>query len=390
MRIVVGMSGGVDSAVAAWLLKNQGYDVIGIFMKNWEEEAKDGVCTAESDWADVRACCDVIGIPYYSVNFTKAYQTRVFDYFLDEYRKGRTPNPDVLCNREIKFKAFLDFALQLGAERIATGHFARTDEAGRLYKGLEPTKEQSYFLYMLKARQLQRVLFPLGEMSKEQVRAIAADAGLPVSNKKDSTGICFIGERDFNRFLAGFLSAKPGPMITDEGQVIGRHNGLMYYTIGQRKGLGIGGRGDGRSFFVLNKDMLNNALIVGQGEDHPGLYSTGAALEQMTWVNGPPCEEGEEIHLAVKMRYRQSDQGATMVWRGEQGYLLFDTPQRALTPGQSAVLYRGDECLGGGIIEGPLTAKQRKEHFVTVPAPCNAGNARSSRCWHAGHPVCKT
>ncbi len=376
MRIVVGMSGGVDSAVAAWLLKGKGHDVIGVFMKNWEEEAEDGVCTAESDWADVRACCDIIGIPYYAVNFTREYQSRVFSYFLDEYQKGRTPNPDVLCNREIKFKAFLDFALQLGAERIATGHFARTDDAGRLYKGLEPTKEQSYFLYMLKSAQLQRVSFPLGEMSKAQVRALASEAGLPVSAKKDSTGICFIGERDFNRFLSQFLPAKPGPMMTAEGQVVGQHSGLMYYTIGQRKGLGIGGRGDGRSFFVLDKDMQNNTLIVGQGADHPRLYAAGAILEQMTWVGHPPCQEGVAAEVGVKLRYRQPDQGAALIWKGEAGYLLFDEPQRAPTPGQSAVLYRGDECLGGGVIRQSLTADQAAAPFAAAPTPCSEGIAR--------------
>ena len=275
MRVVVGMSGGVDSAVSALLLKRQGYDVVGVFMKNWEEQDENGVCTSESDWRDVQAVCDLIDIPYYAVNFAREYWDRVFSLFLSEYRAGRTPNPDVLCNREIKFRAFLDFALQLGAEKMATGHFVRSDDEGHLLRGVDPNKDQSYFLYMLHENQLKKALFPVGGMTKTQVRALAEEAGLPVSRKKDSTGVCFIGERNFKKFLQGFLPAQPGDMVTPDGEKVGRHDGLMYYTLGQRRGLGIGGRGDGRSFFVVDKDLKNNRLIVAQGEDHPLLYSRG-------------------------------------------------------------------------------------------------------------------
>ena len=350
MRIVVGMSGGVDSAVSAALLKQQGFDVIGVFMNNWEEDSGEGVCTAESDWADVRATCDVIGIPYYAVNFSKEYKDRVFGHFLNEYARGRTPNPDVLCNREIKFKSFLDFALQLGADKIATGHFVRTDESGRLYKGVDPGKEQSYFLYMLGSDQLRRSVFPVGGMLKSQVRELASSMNLPVNTKKDSTGICFIGERNFRSFLKGYLPAQPGMMRSEQGEVLGEHQGLMYYTLGQRKGLGIGGHGDGRSYFVVDKDLARNELIVAQGEDHPLLYSRAAELEELTWVDAPPCHEGQETQLKAKFRYRQPDQPLSLVWQGDKARLRFDNPQRAITPGQSAVLYRGDECLGGGII----------------------------------------
>lgn len=351
MRVVVGMSGGVDSAVAALLLKQQGFDVIGLFMNNWEEEDKDDVCTAQEDWADVRLCCEQIGIPYYAVNFAAEYRERVFSIFLDEYAKGRTPNPDVLCNREIKFKAFLDFALQLEADRIATGHFALSDDAGRLYKGRDPAKEQSYFLYMLKQEQLKRAMFPVGHLHKREVRAIAQAHGLPVSGKKDSTGICFIGERSFRRFLAQYLPARPGLIRDDRGELLGEHQGLMYYTLGQRRGLGIGGRGDGRSFFVVDKDMAANELIVVQGDDHPLLYSRGAALEQLSWIAEPPCPEGEEVELMVKFRYRQPDQAVKLRWEGQAAMLSFKEPQRAVTPGQSAVFYQGDLCVGGGIVE---------------------------------------
>ncbi len=350
MRVVVGMSGGVDSSVAALLLKQQGYDVTGVFMKNWEEQDENGVCTAESDWRDVRDVCDAIGIPYYAVNFAKEYKDRVFSLFLSEYRAGRTPNPDVLCNREIKFKAFLDFAMQLGADKIATGHFVNTNAQGQLLRGADQNKDQSYFLYMLKAFQLQKSLFPVGHLTKAQVRDIARDAGITVAEKKDSTGVCFIGERDFKQFLATFLPAQPGAMVTPEGEIVGCHDGLMYYTLGQRRGLGIGGRGDGRSFFVVDKDLQNNRLIVVQGEDHPLLYTTGAVAVQATFVE-EALPEGVPCKLSAKFRYRQPDQGVTVVRAGEQLHITFDTPQRAVTPGQSTVLYRGDVCLGGGIID---------------------------------------
>ena len=348
MRIVVGMSGGVDSAVSALLLKRAGYDVLGVFMKNWEEKDEEGVCTSEGDWKDVQHVCELIDIPYYSVNFAREYWDRVFTLFLNEYKAGRTPNPDVLCNREIKFKAFLDFAMQLGAEKIATGHFVRTDDAGHLIKGTDPNKEQSYFLYMLHQAQLKKAVFPVGGMTKAEVRQIALDAGLPVAKKKDSTGICFIGERPFKPFLKQYLPAQPGDMVTPEGEIVGRHDGLMYYTLGQRRGLGIGGHGDGRSYFVVDKDLQNNRLIVAQGEDHPLLYSHGAVVEQLTWIDSPATVGS---HYGVKTRYRQPDQGAVIEQMDEnEAVVVFNDNQRAVTPGQSLVIYDGDLCLGGGII----------------------------------------
>ena len=352
MRVVVGLSGGVDSAVSALLLKRAGYEVIGVFMKNWDEEGEDGVCTAESDWRDVRDVCDAIGIPYYAVDFAKDYWDRVFTLFLNEYKAGRTPNPDVLCNREIKFKAFLDFAMQLGAEKIATGHFVRTNDQGQLLKGIDPGKEQSYFLYMLHREQLKKAIFPVGGMTKAQVRDSARKNGLPVSEKKDSTGICFIGERRFKPFLAQYLPAQPGDMVTPEGEVVGRHDGPMFYTLGQRRGLGIGGHGDGRSYFVVDKDLKNNRLIVAQGEDHPLLYCRGTVIEQMTWIDAPArCGQA----YGVKTRYRQPDQQAEIAeMNGECATVLFKAPQRAVTPGQSLVVYDGDICLGGGIIREPV------------------------------------
>ena len=355
-RIVVGMSGGVDSSVAALLLKEQGYDVVGVFMKNWEEQDENGACTAEEDWRDVRDVCDLIGIPYYSVNFAKKYWDRVFSYFLKEYRAGRTPNPDVLCNREIKFRAFLDFAMKLGASRMATGHFVRTDGEGRLLKGTDPNKDQSYFLYMVHDAQLKKSVFPVGGMTKQQVREIAKKKGLPVSAKKDSTGVCFIGERNFKKFLSGFLPAQPGDMVAPDGEIVGRHDGLMYYTLGQRRGLGIGGRGDGRSWFVIGKDLAKNRLLVAQGEDHPMLYSSRCRAEDVTWVGRPPVQEGETLRCTAKFRYRQPDQPVEVTLQGETLLIRSLAPQRAVTPGQSAVLYNGDVCLGGGIVTEILDA----------------------------------
>ena len=344
------MSGGVDSAVSALLLKRQGYEVIGVFMKNWNEDNDDGVCTAESDWRDVRDVCDQIDIPYYSVDFAKEYWDRVFTLFLNEYKAGRTPNPDVLCNREIKFKAFLDFAMKAGAEKMATGHFVQTDGEGHLLRGVDPNKDQSYFLYMIHAEQLKKAMFPVGGFTKPEVRKIAEEAGLPVSKKKDSTGVCFIGERNFKKFLNTFLPAQPGDMVTPEGEKVGRHDGLMYYTLGQRRGLGIGGRGDGRSFFVVDKDLKNNRLIVAQGEDHPLLYSRACTADQATFI-GDPLPENTPCRLTAKFRYRQADQPVTVTRTGDILHFVFDTPQRAVTPGQSAVIYDGPCCLGGGIID---------------------------------------
>lgn len=354
-RIVVGMSGGVDSSVAALLLKQQGYDVVGVFMKNWDEKDENGTCTAADDWADVQEVCDTIGIPCYAVNFEKEYYDRVFRYFLDEYRQGRTPNPDVLCNREIKFKAFLEYALKLGAGHMATGHFVKKDVRDGhtvLLKGDDPAKDQSYFLYMLKERQLERALFPVGHLSKADVRAIAAEHGLVNSKKKDSTGVCFIGERNFRKFLSEFLPMQPGDMRTEDGRKVGEHIGLAYYTLGQRRGLGIGGSGDGRRWFVIDKDLKQNVLVVAQGEDSPRLYARYIRASQPTWVaDEPPAREGESFRAAARFHYRQPDQPVTAVWRGGELYIEADELQRAVTPGQSVVLYRGDVCLGGAIEE---------------------------------------
>ena len=354
-RIVVGMSGGVDSSVTAMLLQKQGYDVVGVFMKNWDEKDENGVCTSTSDWQDVQDVCAILNIPCYAVNFEKEYQERVFSYFLSEYRLGRTPNPDVLCNREIKFKAFLDFAMKLGAGRMATGHFVRSelrDGHPVLLRGVDGNKDQSYFLYMLKEAQLAKAIFPVGGMTKQQVRALAAEAGLPVSDKKDSTGVCFIGERNFRTFLQNYLPLKPGDMRMEDGQKVGTHMGLAYYTLGQRKGLGIGGGGNGHSWFVVEKDMANNVLVVAQGEDSPRLFSRYALASQATWITDePPAPEGEPFRCTVKYRYRQPDQNATACVRGDRLTLAADDPQRAVTPGQSAVLYRGEVCLGGAIVE---------------------------------------
>ena len=355
MRIVVGMSGGVDSAVSALLLKRAGHDVIGVFMKNWEEKDDEGVCTATADWQDVQECCEKIDIPYYSVNFAKEYRERVFSLFLDEYRKGRTPNPDVLCNREIKFKAFLDFAMKLGAERLATGHFCRLREEAdgvKLLRGVDANKDQSYFLYMLTQPPLRKAVFPVGGLTKGEVRALAEEAGLPVAKKRDSTGVCFIGERDFKPFLQGFLPAQPGPIVTETGETLGRHDGLMYYTLGQRRGLGIGGQkgGDGGRWFVIEKDLENNRLVVAQGEDSPKLYTTRCRASQATWIaGGAPAAS---FDCTAKYRYRQPDQ-RVHVEVGEGGELLVTAyePQRAVTPGQSVVLYDGEVCLGGAIAD---------------------------------------
>lgn len=354
-RVVVGMSGGVDSSVAALLLKRQGYDVIGVFMKNWDEKDDNGECTSATDWRDVEAVCEHIGIPYYAVNFEKEYWDNVFEHFLDEYKKGRTPNPDVLCNREIKFKAFLDYAMKLGAGHMATGHFVRRGQAGEtatLLRGADAHKDQSYFLYMLKSRQLQKSLFPVGGMTKAEVRELARESGLPVSDKKDSTGVCFIGERNFRSFLKQYIPAQSGEMRTEDGRVVGEHIGLAYYTLGQRRGLGIGGGGDGRSWYVIGKDLERNALIVAQGDDSPRLYTRYARASELTWItDAPPAREGERFRCTAKYRYRQSDQPVTAVYRGDELFIEADEPQRAVTPGQSAVIYDGETCLGGGIIE---------------------------------------
>jgi len=357
-RVVVGLSGGVDSAIAAWTLKQQGYEVIGLFMKNWEDDDDSEYCSTRQDWIDAASVADLIGIELEAVNFAAEYKDRVFAEFLREYSAGRTPNPDVLCNAEIKFKAFLDHAMALGAERIATGHYARVhyvDGYYQLLKGIDKDKDQSYFLHRLNQEQLARTLFPLGELEKTQVRQIASDLQLPVAQKKDSTGICFIGERPFREFLNRYLPTEPGPIKDDRGQTLGEHIGLAFYTFGQRRGLGIGGvkgrqgaDGSSGAWYVARKDLSSNTLYVVQGSDHPWLYQQQLQAEQASWIAGHAPAAGG---YAAKVRYRQRDTACQLVAaQGEQFELQFEQPQWAVTPGQSAVLYDGDVCLGGGII----------------------------------------
>ncbi len=349
--IVVGLSGGVDSSVAALLLKRQGYDVIGVFMNNWEEKDERGICTAEKDFEDVRAICDVLDIPYYSVNFAREYRERVFSHFLEEYRRGRTPNPDVLCNREIKFDVFLKYALSLGAEKIATGHFARLAQAEgetRLIRAVDENKDQTYFLYMVNQAAFSRALFPVGGLTKAEIRQIARQNGIPVFDKKDSTGVCFIGERNFKRFLQEYLPAQGGETVTTDGRVVGRHDGLMYYTLGQRRGLGIGGGGTGERWFVVGKDLVHNQLVVEQGEDSPLLYSMEAWGEDPHWVAGrPPVEEGRALDCLARFRHRQPLQRVRIRPEGGRWHIEFEERQRAVTPGQAAVFYQDEVCLGG-------------------------------------------
>ena len=352
-RVVVGMSGGVDSAVAAYLLREQGYEVVGVFMRNWEETDETGTCTADEDFDFVRRVCGQLDIPYYTVNFVRQYWDRVFAYFLEEYRRGRTPNPDVMCNKEIKFAAFLDFALTLDADYLATGHYARIlREGGKclLAKGADPGKDQSYFLHALGQRELSRTLFPVGEMKKAEVRRIAAELGLANAQRKDSTGICFIGERDFRAFLSQFLPAQPGEILDlDSGRTVGRHEGLMYYTLGQRKGLGIGGVGSAEPWFVVKKELESNRLWVVQGKDHPMLYSKACTVGTFHSVTGEMPRA--PYACRAKFRYRQADQDVTVYPQGEGCRIVFAAPQRAVTPGQFAVLYQGEVCLGGGAID---------------------------------------
>jgi tRNA-uridine 2-sulfurtransferase len=352
-KVVVGLSGGVDSSVAALLLDQQGYDVEGLFMKNWVDFAEESECTIEEDRKDAQSVAGTVGIPFHEANFAMEYWDFVFKHFLDEYKAGRTPNPDILCNREIKFKAFLDHAMQLGGYMIATGHYARVEERDGIFhllKGMDHNKDQSYFLYTLDQDQLSRTLFPLGDLPKPEVRRIAEQAGFITHDKKDSTGICFIGERRFREFLGRYIPAQPGQMKTPEGEVIGEHTGLMYYTLGQRQGLGIGGRKDstGEPWFVAGKDMENKILYVVQG-DHAWLHSQNLKAEQLSWVSGNaptfPC------NAAAKTRYRQPDQPC-IITQDDDGkiHVEFEYTQRAVTPGQSVVFYQDDVCLGGGII----------------------------------------
>jgi tRNA-uridine 2-sulfurtransferase len=363
-RVVVGLSGGVDSALSAWLLRQQGHEVVGLFMKNWEDDDDSGYCSSNQDFVDAAAVADVIGIEIEHVNFAAEYKDRVFAEFLREYGAGRTPNPDVLCNAEIKFKAFLDHAMRLGAEKIATGHYARVrlDAASgrhQLLKGLDPAKDQSYFLHRLTQAQLARTLFPVGELHKTEVRRLAAEIGLPNARKKDSTGICFIGERPFREFLGRYLANRPGPIVDDQGRRIGEHVGLSFYTLGQRKGIGIGGlkpatrgaapAGDHAPWFVARKDVDRNTLVVVQGHDHPWLLSSALRADDLSWIAG---EAPPDCRFAAKTRYRQDDAAAQL--QGDPGAgrieLRFDQPQWAITPGQSAVVYDGEVCLGGGVI----------------------------------------
>ncbi|MEH6842026.1 MULTISPECIES: tRNA 2-thiouridine(34) synthase MnmA [Priestia] len=349
-RVVVGMSGGVDSSVAALLLKEQGYDVIGIFMKNWDDTDEFGVCTATADYDDVIRVCNQLGIPYYAVNFEKQYWDKVFTYFLDEYKVGRTPNPDVMCNKEIKFKTFLEHAMSLGADYVATGHYAQVVKKNgkvSMLRGKDENKDQTYFLNQLTEDQLSKVMFPIGDMEKSKVREIATKANLATASKKDSTGICFIGERNFKEFLSGYLPAQEGNMETFDGNVVGHHDGLMYYTIGQRHGLGIGGNGD--PWFVIGKDLERNVLYVGQGFHQETLYSDSIIANNVNWISKDA--PSDKFECTAKFRYRQPDDKVTVeVLEDLKVKVTFHEPIRAVTPGQAVVFYQGEECLGGGTI----------------------------------------
>lgn len=356
-RVVVGMSGGVDSSVSALLLKEQGYDVIGVFMKNWDDTDDAGVCTVTEDYEDVKKVADQIGIPYYSINFEKEYWQRVFEYFLKEYKRGRTPNPDIMCNSQIKFKSFLEFAMNLDADYIAMGHYAKTatDQNGitHMMRPKDGNKDQTYFLSQLSQQQISRVIFPLANLTKPQVREIAIKSGLATAKKKDSTGICFIGERNFRKFLSEFLPAQSGKMVTPEGKIVGEHAGLMYYTIGQRSGLGLGSTKESTApWFVVGKDLKNNELIVEQGYDSELLYATQLEASQMSFFTGQPNHDFK-MRCTAKFRYRQPDVSVNVHYHSKTNTITvyFDEPARAVTPGQALVLYDGEECLGGGNID---------------------------------------
>lgn len=354
-KVVVGMSGGVDSSVSAYLLKQQGYDVIGVFMKNWEEKDENGHCMAEKDYEDVIKVCEQLDIPYYSINFEKEYWDKVFTYFLDEYKKGRTPNPDIMCNKEIKFKVFLDYAYDLGADYVATGHYARTREQDGeklLLRGVDNNKDQTYFLSQLNQNQLKDIIFPIGEYQKSEVRKIAEEAGLYTAKKKDSTGICFIGEKNFREFLSKYLPAQKGKMIDLDGNVRGEHHGLMYYTIGQRHGLGIGGTKDteGEAWFVCGKDLENNVLFVCQGFHNESLYSDSLLASNLSFTSNKKL--GDKFECTAKFRYRQQDSKVTVeILEADKVRVSYDPPVRAVTPGQSVVFYDKEICLGGAIID---------------------------------------
>lgn len=361
--VIVGMSGGVDSSVSALLLKQQGYRVIGLFMKNWEEQNEEGICTSAHDYDDVRKVCEQINIPYYAINFVEEYRTQVFAQFVEDYKQGLTPNPDILCNQEIKFKVFLEKALELGGDFLATGHYCQNilmHGKQCLVKGLDPLKDQTYFLYTMHHSTLDKVLFPVGGIEKKEVRRIAREHNLPTSEKKDSTGICFIGERDFRHFLSQYIPIQPGNFETLSGKVVGKHQGAAYYTLGQRKGLAIGGAGD--AWFVVAKDMARGVVFVEQGANHPALFSDELRAHQLTWVAGHPPPLPYACNS--KVRYRQQDQPC-IIQRIEEGkaWVTFPFPQRAVTPGQSIVFYDGTICLGGGVIQqtGPSYYEQGKK-----------------------------
>lgn len=344
--VVVGLSGGVDSSVSAWLLKEAGYRVIGMFMKNWEEKDENGVCQSSKEYADAAAVAEKIGIPFYSVNFVKEYWDNVFAHFIAEFKQGYTPNPDILCNREIKFKAFYEKARELGADYLATGHYCQKGVSNQLLKGADPGKDQTYFLYTLKEEVLENVLFPVGHLHKKEVRALARDAGLPTSEKKDSTGICFIGERNFKQFLSQYIAIQPGPFKRLDGTVVGQHEGVAYYTIGQRRGMGLGGEGE--AWFVVGKDIPNNIVFVERGENHPALFQQELHCTDLTWVGKAPPSQ---FKCRSKIRYRQNDEECEIITHTPTAATVrFARPQRAITPRQSIVFYDGDVCLGGGII----------------------------------------
>lgn len=365
--VVIGMSGGVDSSVSALLLKKMGYKVIGLFMKNWEEKDENGVCRSAKEYEDVVSVCEHLAIPCYAVNFVKEYQENVFSHFLEEFKKGHTPNPDILCNREIKFKVLFEKALELGADYLATGHYCQ-NIGNSLVKGADPGKDQSYFLYTIKAEILSKVLFPIGHLQKQEVRQIARENGLSVAEKKDSTGICFIGKRNFKDFLSQYLAITPGNFETLGGKVVGRHDGVAYYTIGQRKGMGIGGEGD--AWFVVGKDIERNVVFVEQGTQHPALFCDELTAVELSWVSG--ISPTLPLQCKAKVRYRQADQECTIVEVKEGiAYVKFPQPQRAVTPRQSVVFYLGNQCLGGGIIQEAGLSYHAKGLAVTLSSEIN-------------------
>jgi tRNA-uridine 2-sulfurtransferase len=342
--VVVGMSGGVDSSVAALLLKLQGYKVIGLFMKNWEETGPDGQCSADADYQDVIRVAEKLDIPYYSVNFVKEYWQNVFEQFLEDYRQGYTPNPDILCNREIKFNVFYERARLLGADYLATGHYCQLKDQ-HLLKAVDQNKDQTYFLYAVNAQVFNHVLFPIGHLLKPQVRQLAQRFDLATKNKKDSTGICFIGERNFKSFLAQYIQGQKGNFVDLSGRILGQHDGICFYTLGQRKGMGIGG--PGAAWFVVGKNRDRNEVILAQGDDHPALYSDGLMATELNWLAQLP---GKTFHCSAKVRYRQTERPCTVTLEQGIARVIFDSPERAMTPRQSIVFYQGDTCLGGGII----------------------------------------